>query len=90
MSRFSVNIIKTPTELRKTQMDQAGEPTLSIASSWVMKRLATKQLKLLGVMLSWLERDEISVPHGASNEKRIIGVVLTPPQMHACALAALS
>ena len=41
--------------------------------------LATKQLKLLGVMLSWSERDEISVPHGASNEKRIIGVVSYAP-----------
>jgi hypothetical protein len=31
--------------------------------------------------LGWLERDEIAVTHGASDEKRIIGIGLASPQM---------
>jgi hypothetical protein len=58
MSRFTGEVIKVPTELRKTQIDQAGESALSIGQLMGNETpLSTKQLKLLpckGDDLIWL------------------------------------
>jgi hypothetical protein len=50
--------------------------------------LPTKQLQLFSVFSSWLERDEISIPHCAGNKERIIGISRASSQMRACTLAA--
>ena len=50
--------------------------------------LSAKQLQLLGLFLTWLEWDEITVTHGTRDEKRVISVGLASAQMCARALAA--
>jgi len=87
MGRFAVEIVKVPTEFRKAQIDQASQPSLGVGQFMSNETpLSTKQLKLLGLLLTWLEWDEIAVPHGAGDEKRIVGIGLAAPQMRACVL----
>jgi len=88
MGRFAVDVLEVPTELWKAQIDQAGEPPLGISQFMGNETpLSAKQLKLFGVFLSWLEREEIAVTHGASDEKRFIGIGLASAQMRARALS---
>jgi hypothetical protein len=36
--------------------------------------LPTHKLKLLGVLVAWLQRDEIAVAHSAGDKKRAVGI----------------
>ena len=84
MGRLAVIIVKMPTELRKAQIDQSGEPALGIAQLVADKTsLPTHKLELLGVFLAWFQRGEVAVTHGAGDKKRVVSIGLAAPQMSA-------
>lgn len=80
---------KVPTELRKAQIDQSGEPTLGISEFMADKTpLPAQKLELLGVFFARLKGNKIAVAHSAGDKKRVVSVGLSSPQMSAGALAA--
>jgi len=74
MARFAVKILKVPTQLRKAQINQAGEPTLGVGEFMGDKTaLPVHKLELFDVLVCW-QWDEVAVSHRAGNKERVIGI----------------